>query len=385
MNLITLNTTQLTNTEIHNIKRLDIVNFTRAINFTFIQFFERLDPEHAFEISRLIKQLLNMTSVYDLEYTICAFLCTKNYNELFSAIYRTIIPIGSPIELNAMVSYGIIEEYVSGYRFPCNIMSSRRLLNKNKRYLYINGMGVDINIHKNNVKFIEKMFNISCDGVYNPTHSVFIDTATMITQYISATSKSMLFECIMNYIYSVADEDEIVIIAHSKGTITIGYVVFFIIYNIIIPGYLKNATPEKYLVAVRSINILKKMRIYAISNCAISNDFLKIGDKYYPEFNSFCNLGDPVPRFGRLGDVYLQYYTDMERIDKLTENNIHDITYDEISNIVSPEGTRDNTSYLDNLYTLDKNGHLLESYIFEKNGSISDYVYEILSRRELQI
>ena len=190
---IILNTTQLTNVELHNIKRDDLVNFTRAMIFTFISFMEKVTPDGMFEFSRVGRDLRNMTSIYDLESTICSFISTKNYTEFFSILYRAFVPMGSPVELNTIFSYGVIEEYISGYRCPYNTMSSRKLLNNNKRYLYVNGMGTDINVHKNNITFIEKIFNITCDGIYNPTHSVLLDGITMVTQYLSATSRSLLY------------------------------------------------------------------------------------------------------------------------------------------------------------------------------------------------
>jgi hypothetical protein len=383
INPLALNTTNFTNAENHRIKRHDIIGFLRTIIFVLPPFTDRLTPEGTLNISRLYKNLRNMTSINELEYIICSFFTTKNYPELFSFIYRISIPMGAPIEVNGKKSYGIVKEYIAGFRTPCNILSGKKMLNKNKRYLFINGMGTDINVHKNYLDFLEKTFNVTVDGIYNPTHSILLDTVTLFTQYLSATADTILFDCVMNYIFSVVDEDEIVIIAHSKGTVTIGYVVYFIIYNIIVTGFLKSATTEQHLIAVRGINIIKKMRVYTIANCAISNDFLKIGDKYYPEFYSFCNIGDPVPWFGRLGDAYLQYYTDMDRIENLTANNVNNISYDDISNVVDPQCIRKNTSYIDKLFTLDKPGHPLETYIFKKEGFQPDYVYEIVSKREL--
>jgi hypothetical protein len=380
--IVLLNTTRLTNAELHNIKRTDNISFARALLFSMIPLFQRLTPDGTLELSYIYNGLNNITSIYQLESTISSFVCTENYFELFSLLYRVTVPMGLPIEIDGRRSYTIFKEFLAGFRTPYNLFSGKIITNRCKKCLFINGVGTDINVHKNNLSMLENIFNCPFDGVYSPTRSISVDLLSIVTQYLSATSETILFDCIISYIFSASHDCEVVIVAHSRGTITIGYIIYFIIYNMIIPGYLKGASYQERTLSDNCIQKLKLLRIYSLANCAISNDFLKIGDKYYPEFYSMCNLGDPVPHFGRLGDIYLQYYTDIEDIRKLSENDITFIDYDEISNIVDPNYTRANTTYIDKLTTIDKPGHLLRSYLFEKGNGEKDYFCEIFKERE---
>jgi hypothetical protein len=376
---------QLTNEELHKIRCDEPIKFINNIVYILIPVLYKCTPEGGFEISRLVHDLSNVKSFEEIENVIYGFLGCKCFNELVSLLYRVIIPMGVPFETSGQKSLGIIDEIIFGFRIPYNVLSDNKKPNINdKRFLYINGIGCDINIHNNNISTLDEFFNVSFDGVYNPTHSIPTDVLTVITQYFTDSTCNLLFKCIINYFYSAVDASSITIVAHSKGTITIGYVIRILIFNIIIPGYLKNATKEQRDTADICINIIMKMRIYALSNCALSNNFLKIGDKYFPEFYSFCNTGDPVPTFGRLGDLYLQYYADMEHISRLAENNIDAVREDEIMNLVDPLSTRETTRYLDKLFTLDKGGHLLHSYLFrrEQTNYNQDYFYEVFTQRE---
>ena len=299
----------ITNKELHIIRRDDLIEFTKSIGFSLIPLISNLTPEGSFELSRLVIELRDIDSYDDIKSVIYNFFGCKNNTELVSLLYRVIVTMGIPFEINGNKSLGIIDEIIFGFRTPYNVLSDNKNLNINKkRFLFINGIGSDINTHNNNISTLDEYFNVSFDGVYNPTHSIIIDVLTVVTQYFTDSMCNLLFKCVINYLFSEVDASSIAIVAHSKGTITVGYVIRIMIFTIIIPGYLKNATKEQRSNADTCISIIMKLRVYTLANCAISNNFLKIGDKYYPEQYSFCNTGDPVPMFGRIGDLYLQYY-----------------------------------------------------------------------------
>jgi hypothetical protein len=380
------NSKQLTNEEINNIIRNDILRFIKeSVSIAIPIIYNNITPEGLLELSNFYSYIFDTKSVKDLAQASTAHFGSENYIDFISLIIRITIPMGIPFEISGNKSLNILDEIIYGFRIPYTVLSSNRIVNPTKKYLFINGIGCDLNTHNHSKSTLDEYFGTSFDGVYNPTHSIPTDILTIVTQYFTNKYCILLFKCVLNYLYSVVGTDSITVVTHSKGTITISYIITIMITRIIAPGYLKNATKKQRRIADTCIGIIKKMRVYALANCAMSNHFLKIGDKYYPELYSFCNKGDPVPLCGRLSDMYLQYYTDMEQISDFSKNNIETIVEDDIINIVDPLCVRNTTSYLDKLYTLEKPGHLIKSYLFrrEERNYNQDYFYEIFKEREL--
>mmetsp|Transcript_28323 Transcript_28323/g.42309 ORF Transcript_28323/g.42309 Transcript_28323/m.42309 type:complete len:488 (-) Transcript_28323:307-1770(-) len=160
-------------------------------------------------------------------------------------------------------------------------------------WIYINGIGTDLEAGKNHCKNMYDMFGRPVKLMHNPTDSFVLD----------------LFECLMGktgllrhcttgprkFILQELEEEmkkdykKIVLVAHSQGTIITGNVIAD--FNDIIDGTEECSDEERALIK----DNMSKMEVYLVASAAHY-----VNGKYVSNLECLSNRGDPVAVAGHL-------------------------------------------------------------------------------------
>ena len=163
----------------------------------------------------------------------------------------------------------------------------------NEAWFFVNGIATTADMAIMNCKYLNELFHRRIIGIQNPTDSILVDLIECAIgkrwrRSMSPTRKALkpISQALNN-----PDIERVILIGHSQGTI-------------IASNILRALSEDINHELIQSLDLMKKLEIYAFANCADNMQYLKNiksnREHPVPYIENFANENDMVARLGML-------------------------------------------------------------------------------------
>jgi pimeloyl-ACP methyl ester carboxylesterase len=160
-------------------------------------------------------------------------------------------------------------------------------------WFFVNGIATNLDLALINCQYLNKLFHRRIIGIQNPTDSILVDLLECAVGKRWRRSMNPSRKALepISLALNNSDIERVILIGHSQGTI-------------IAANILRALTDDVEHQYIQSLELLKKLEIYAFANCADDmrylNNVRSQRDQSVPYIENFANENDLVARLGML-------------------------------------------------------------------------------------